>query len=201
MPASTEPPAAGLMRVTFPVQYLQRTRRSSGDHVTKVTRLVLLLTALGWAGAATAQDQAAEPKPSLSQALTDQESHYGATCKETDPNEVVVCGRSPQRYRIDPNVLAASRAAEAPAPKSSLDATTANAACVGPDCGGATIPLVALALTAIKAAELAAQGDDWKEAFRTHPDQYKAYQQSKAKGGISIGVTAGNRRPATGPGY
>ena len=161
---------------------------------------LLLFAAVGWSAAATAQDQAAEPKPSLSQALTKQESHYGATCKETDPNEVVVCGRSPQRYRIDPNVLAATRAAEAPPPKPSLDATNANP-CVGPNCGGATIPLVAMALTAIKAAELAADGDDWKEAFRTRPDQYKAYRQSKDKGGISIGVTTGNRRPAPGPGY
>lgn len=172
-------------------------RDSPGAHVTKLY-LLLVLGALSWPTTAVAQD-AGEPRPSLSQVLAKQEAQSADSCKETDPTEVVVCGRSPQRYRIDPDVLAAARAAEAPPPKPSLDATTANP-CVGPNCGGATIPLVAMALTAIKAAELAAEGDDWKEAFRTHPDQYKAYQQSKAKGGISIGVTAGNQRPR-GPGY
>jgi hypothetical protein len=144
-----------------------------------------------------AQDASAQP--SFSQLLTKQEAQSSAAeCKDSDPTEVVVCGRSQQRYRIDPDVLAATRAAEVPPPKPELDATTANA-CVGPNCGGATIPLVAMALTAIKAGELAAEGEDWKEAFRTRPDQYKAYQESKkARGKISIGVTAGNRQPGPG---
>lgn len=165
----------------------------------KLHRLIPALT-LCWPAAGMAQDVTTPPQPSLSQVLTKQAAQSStAKCRDDDPTEVVVCGRSQQRYRIDPDVLAATRAAEAPPPKPQLDATTANA-CVGPNCGGATIPLVAMVLTAIKAGELAAEGEDWKEAFRTHPDQYKAYQQSKAKGGISIGVTAGNQRPR-GPGY
>lgn len=115
-------------------------------------------------------------------------------CDSDSPAEVVVCGKPAERYRIEPNVLAATRAAEALPPKAPLDAT-APEGCVGPNCGGGTIPLVGMALTAIEAASLAAQGDDWREAFRTHPDQYQAYLQSKAthKGGISIGVSVGNR--------
>ena len=158
--------------------------------MTKLRRLVFLM-ALGWPTAAATQAPV-RPEPSLSQSLADQEAQPAESCKSSDPTAVVVCGRSQQRYRIDPNVLAAARAAEAPPPKPELDATNANT-CVGPNCGGATIPLVAMALTALKAAELAAEGDDWKEAFRTHPDQYEAYQASKAKKGrISIGVMAGN---------
>lgn len=117
-----------------------------------------------------------------------------ATCRSSDPTEVVVCGRSQQRYRIDPQVLAATRAAEAPPPKPVLDATS-DGSCTGPNCGGGTIPLIGMALTALKAAELAAQGDDWRDAFRTHPDQYKVYEQSKdaKKPRISIGVSAGSK--------
>jgi hypothetical protein len=116
-------------------------------------------------------------------------------CDREDPKAVVVCGQSPQRYRIDPDVLAAARQAEALPPKPKLDATTAEG-CTGPNCGGGSyVPLVGMALTALKAAELAANGDDWRDAFRTHPDSYKVYQDSKArKSRISIGVTAGNAR-------
>lgn len=160
--------------------------------MSKLHRL-LPVVALCWPAATLAQDPPAGAQPSVSQMLTKQEAQSSAAkCRDDDPTEVVVCGRSQQRYRIDPDVLAATRAAEAPPPKPSLDATNANA-CVGPNCGGATIPLVAMALTALKAAELAAEGDDWKEAFRTHPDQYKAYKESKkAQGKISIGVMAAN---------
>jgi hypothetical protein len=52
-----------------------------------------------------------------------------------------------------------------------------------------------MALTAVKAAVLASQGDDWREAFRTRPDQYRAYEDAKARTSrISIGVTVGNGR-------
>jgi hypothetical protein len=154
-----------------------------------------LLIAAGAAFSSVAAAQ--EPARSLGEALTEANSGHPGECKSDDPSAVVVCGRSQQRYRIDPDVLAATRAAEAPPPEPSLDAT-ADQACVGPNCGGGTIPLVGMALTAIKAVELAAHGDDWREAFRTRPDQYRAYQDAKAeekakKGGISIGVSAGNK--------
>ena len=116
------------------------------------------------------------------------------SCKG-DSTQVVVCGRSDHKYRIDPDVLAATRAAEAPPPKPALDASQ-QVACVGPNCGGGNyVPLVGMALTALKAAELAADGDDWREAFRTHPDQYQAYQRAKdgKKGHVSIEITAGSK--------
>jgi hypothetical protein len=166
--------------------------------VTKLRRLMFMVAAC-WPAAAMGQEASTPPEPSLSQALAKEGAQSSPGCKDSDPTEVVVCGRSQQRYRIDPDMLAAIRAVEAPPPKPALDATNAGG-CIGPNCGGGTIPLVAMALTALKAAELAAEGDDWKEAFRTHPDQYQAYQQSK-KGRVSIGVTAGNRRTPPGAGY
>jgi hypothetical protein len=109
---------------------------------------------------------------------------------------VIVCGRSRDPYRIDPSVLAASRAAEALPPKPPITGDVPEATCAGPtNCGGGSyVPLVGMALTALKAAELAADGDDWRDAFRTHSDEYQAYQNAKArKGGVTIGVSVGNR--------
>jgi hypothetical protein len=158
--------------------------------VTKAVYL-FLLTGLIPAAASAAQDQAAPAPKTISESL---HNLAPESCKNNDSTEVVVCGRSQQRYRIDPTVLAATRAAEAPPPKPKLDATTATA-CTGPNCGGGDyVPLVGMALTALKAAELAAEGEDWRDAFRTHPDAYREYQDAKRRTSrISIGVTAGNK--------
>lgn len=153
---------------------------------------LLLIAGLFGSAPSTAIGQSLAPLSSMAAAKSDQPSNV--RCKSDDPTVVVVCGRSQQRYRIDPVVLEATREAEAPPPKPTLDATTAEG-CVGPNCGGGTIPLVAMALTAVKAAVLASQGDDWRDAFRTHPDAYRQYEDAKARTSrISIGVTAGNRR-------
>src|SRR4051794_15217628 len=134
----------------------------------------------------------ADPQ-AMAKALGKLRAERSSACKNDNPAEVVVCGRSQQRFRIDPLVLAATRAAEAVPPKPTLDAT-APAPCTGSQCGGGSyVPLIPMALKALKAAELAANGDDWREAFRTKPDQYEAYQADKAKRArISVGVTSGN---------
>lgn len=123
-------------------------------------------------------------------------------CKDSKGNEIVVCaerGRSP--YRIDPRVLQAERAHAALPPKPPVGTeTVASSGCVGGQGRGCTnggvIPLVGMALTAVKAAELAAHGDDWRDALRTHEDEYRLYKQAeerKAKErGVKIGVSAGN---------
>ena len=125
-----------------------------------------------------------------------QSTQQAGGCKSSDPHEVVVCGRAEQRYRIDPAVLAAARAAEAAPARPPLDASQ-DKSCIGANCGGGTIPLVGIALTVLKAAELAANGDDWREAFRTRPDQYRAYQDAKAKvparSLVNVGVSARNK--------
>ena len=151
-----------------------------------------MLTVLAIAAPAGAQQDTLAAPPSIGEALS--AAKQPPNCK-SDSTEVVVCGRSNPKYRIDPDVLAATRAAEAPPPKPNLDASE-QIACVGDHCGGGNyVPLVGMALTAVKAAELAAQGDDWREAFRTHPDQYRAYQESKQskKSHVSIGISAGSK--------
>lgn len=150
---------------------------------------LVIIAALAISAPAAAQETA--PPPLQTFRVTAQTPSCAS-----DPTAVVVCGRSQQKYRIDPNVLAVERAAEAPPPKPSLDASQ-QTACVGPNCGGGTIPLVGMALTALKAAELAAAGDDWRDAFRTHPDQYRVYEEEKARQAkrphVGIGVTAVNK--------
>lgn len=153
-----------------------------------------LLLVAGLLGSAPSISLAQSLAPPVSLATANANSPQGVRCTNDDPATVVVCGRSQQRYRIDPVVLEATREASAAPPKPRLDATT-EPGCIGPNCGGGTIPLVAVALTALKAAVLASQGDDWREAFRTHPDAYSQYEDAKARTSrISIGVTAGNRR-------
>ena len=158
-------------------------------------RLCLMIVAgLVSPSAAVAQEQPLAAQRIIGDALRDAAPRQ---CKSSDPAEVLVCGRSAPRYRIDPTVLASTRALEARPPKPSLDASTEQS-CIGPDCGGGTIPLLGMALTALKAAELAAQGEDWREAFRTHPDAYQAYQDAKAKEAkrprVGFGITAGSRK-------
>lgn len=156
-----------------------------------MTRAYCVFLAVGLAGssAAVAQTDAG----TVARALSNNTATPKAECKADDPKTVVVCGRSQQRFRIDPAVLAATRAAEAVPPKPALDATSGQP-CTGSQCGGGSyVPLIGMALTALKAAELAADGDDWRDAFRNRPDQYQAYraEQSK-KRRVSVGVTVGN---------
>ena len=153
---------------------------------------LLLIASLFGSAPSTVMGQSLAPSGSM--AAANLGSPSDVRCKSDDATTVVVCGRSQQRYRIDPVVLEATREAEAPPPKPNLDATAAPG-CIGPNCGGGMIPLVAMALTAVKAAVLASQGDDWRDALRTHPDAYRQYEDAKARTSrISIGVTAGNRR-------
>jgi hypothetical protein len=160
--------------------------------VGKAGHLLVLAGFIGFASSA-ALGQASVPPESMVTA-DKPNSLAKPRCNSDDPGTVVVCGRSQRRYRIDPLVLEATRTSEAPPPKPQLDATTAKA-CTGPNCGGGVIPLVGMALTAVKAAVLASQGDDWREAFRTRPDQYRAYEDAKARTSrISIGVVVGNGR-------
>ena len=107
----------------------------------------------------------------------------GGRCTDKDPNAVVVCGRSSERYRIDRSVLEASRAHDAPPPKPQVMADTASdSGCIGGQgCTGGVVPLIGMALVALKAADLAAKGDDWRDALRTHEDEYRLYKQAEER--------------------
>jgi hypothetical protein len=159
---------------------------------------LLLLGTAACSSAAVAQASPADAQ-AIAQALQDAASTTRpATCTSKDPKAVIVCGRSGERYRIDPVVLETAREAEAVPPKPPLGDGASDSDCVGPQhCGGGTIPLVGMALAGIKAAVLAAQGDDWRDAFRTHPDQYQLYEVARAKEAkkprIRLGVTASDK--------
>lgn len=167
-----------------------------------VKRACLLLVAgLSWAAAAGAQQAAQAPPSAMAEALRSAASaDVTRACDRSNPAEVVVCGRSTSRYRIDPGVLATERMADAKPPKGPITLEPEQAPCVGSKCSDAHadfIPLVGMALIAARAAELAAQGDDWREAFRTRPDAYQAYEDAKAKQSkkphVTIGVSAGSK--------
>ena len=122
-----------------------------------------------------------------------------AACTSADTEAIVVCGREGSPYRIDPVVLDAQRAGQAvPSKRSDIAAASKGSAqCVGlNDCGAGTIPLVGAALAAAKAAALAAQGEDWRDAFRTRPDGYKTYEQARSrKPRLRIGAGTASPRP------
>jgi len=107
-------------------------------------------------------------------------------CPDSSPGEVLVCGRKTQRYRIDPSVLQAEREHDAAPAKPPVTADAAPASgCVGgrgQSCTGAgAVPLVGMAMVALKAAELAVKGDDWRDAIRIHEDEYRLYKESEAR--------------------
>jgi hypothetical protein len=107
-------------------------------------------------------------------------------CKNPSPDEVLVCAPSREHYRIDPSVLAASREHDSPPPKPPVTAEAVpQSGCIGGQgqgCGGGGIvPLVGMALVAARAAELAANGDDWRDAIRIHEDEYRLYQEAEAR--------------------
>jgi len=103
----------------------------------------LLLLAFAWSPAMAAQDQPG--RMTMPQALRDAAPGAQSKCDNDDPHAVVVCGRSQAPYRIDPNVLAATRAAEAPPPKPPVGSAPPEQ-CTGPNCGGGSyVPLVGMA--------------------------------------------------------
>jgi hypothetical protein len=108
--------------------------------------------------------------------------------------DVVVCAQRTPDYRIDPGVLASQRARE-PQPSETTErqrsAMASATSChdLPTKCqGSGVIPLLPAALKAIEAAALAVKGEDWREAFRTKPDEYQAYQAERRRSGVRVGV-------------
>jgi hypothetical protein len=143
-----------------------------------------------------ASAQQAQPQRDLSTQSGDR-----AACKHGADGEVVVCGeRGQSPYRIDPTVLDAIRSKEAANnPPRVQDRSGGSEPCgTGRNvCSGGMIPLLEPALRVATAVVKAVEGDDWREAFRNGPDDYRRYQDAQRKdaakrGGISIGISAGN---------
>lgn len=119
-------------------------------------------------------------------------------CTSQDAAEIVVCRERNSRYRIDPSVLQAFRVREgAPAqPQQRIADLPATSGCIGLQaCKGDTVPLVKMGLAAARAVALAVEGEDWREAFRSKPDEYRLYQDAKARRTrerrVTIGIGAG----------
>ena len=131
------------------------------------------------------------PQAAIASAVRSEVSAAATACRGNavdvaDANaDIVVCAPGPSRYRIDRDVLEASRAREAPPPKPDLSADAAMPAstgCVGPNaCQGSVVPLVRVALVAAQAAALALSGEDWREALRTKEDEYRLYQERQER--------------------
>jgi hypothetical protein len=140
---------------------------------------------------------AVEPR-ALPQAMEDaMREAPGGRCASSG-EEILVCSEPRKTYRVDPVVLAVERELQQGPAKKEVDVSKAHAGgdCIGPrKCGDAVLPLVMVALATLKAAKLAAEGEDWKQAFRSGPTEYQRYldKQARAKKRPKVDVTLGAR--------
>ncbi len=107
-------------------------------------------------------------------------------CRPTGAGEVVVCGkRGTSHYRIDPTVLQVIREkenAENPPHPSGPSASAERCPAGVNTCPGAgTIDLIGPLLLIARSLVNAAEGEDWREPFRTRPDHYQPHEQAKAQ--------------------
>ena len=142
--------------------------------------------------AAAIQDKSiARPKTSK----IDVKSAIG--CPGGVDGEVVVCGSKEKKYGPDADVMrAADPAPLPPTPDSRERATAVQCGTGGNLCDSGQIPVTAVALAGAKAVLQAIKGEDWKEVFRTRPDEYQRYldarQRRQASARVSVGVPAGS---------
>ena len=107
-------------------------------------------------------------------------------CLSTDPAEVIVCGkRGTSRYRIDPTVLQVIRekeSAENPPQPSGRSASAEKCPIGVNSCpGGGTIDLIGPLMVIARSLLSAAEGEDWREPFRTRPDHDQLHEQEKSR--------------------
>jgi hypothetical protein len=106
-----------------------------------------------------------------------------------NPNEVVICGPKVEGYRLDPDVIEARREkrndAGRPTRPGPSGARMVDCTTIGPmGCrGGASINLMAAALTAAEMASRLAEGKEIGSMFVTdpHPSEYQLYLEAKAR--------------------
>ena len=159
-----------------------------------------MLLAAFLAASSAGSDPARIEPGALSRAMDEaMDNPAGHACAPAGEDEILVCAEPRRKYRVDPVVLAIERESEKGPAKPPLDAstTTAGGDCIGPQkCGDAVLPLVKVALAALKAATLAAKGEDWKDAFRPRPPEYQRYleEQARAKTRAKVQVTLGANR-------
>lgn len=107
------------------------------------------------------------------------------TLPNAQPGEIVVCGERPQGYRLDPDVMEASRGKRGGGrlkrPERHRDTSCASvgpAGCIG---AGAGINLIGAALTAAEMAARLAKGEPIGKMFVTDPQptEYQRYVAAK----------------------
>lgn len=119
------------------------------------------------------------------------------TCESGNGQGVVVCGqRVGSPYRIDPATLDSLRKEDLlKHPERIAGREPPPEACgtVRNECDGGYFPIFQPLMTVVSAVVKAANGEDWREPFRTGPDEYQLYLDAKRKqgrGSIKFGVTA-----------
>lgn len=107
-------------------------------------------------------------------------------CDTPDARHIIVCAERPRGYRLDPSVVEANK--EAAVNNRAADSRTpaAQSVCstqpMGCGKGLGSVDLVNVAIVAGTMAVRAAEGEDWKKAFRVGgPDEYQLYQAAKRK--------------------
>ena len=109
-----------------------------------------------------------------------------SSCPKSGDQQIIVCADPAERsrYRIDPAITAAEKAA-ASDPRPPVHHTIGDEPCPPHGlklCPGLdTVPVLAIARVALESAVLASNGEDWRAPMRTQSDQYELYREAKAK--------------------
>jgi hypothetical protein len=112
-------------------------------------------------------------------------SGCGPTPRDIEPGEIFVCAPKPQGYRIDPDVLEASRAKRRGKLKRPERMADTSCASVGPfgctGLGGGGINLLGAAMVLGSMATKAIQGENVGKMFITDhtPTEYELYKEAK----------------------
>ena len=143
-----------------------------------LTIAMLLMAEVAGAAPATAPVKPAPPQAKPAESC-------GPAPTASEPGEIFVCAPRPQGYRIDPDVLEASRAKRSGRPKRPERMADNSCASVGPmgctGLGGAGINLLGAAMVLGQMATKAMRGENVGQMFVTdrEPSEYELYKEAK----------------------
>ncbi len=165
-----------------------------------IAALALVATAVS-ADARAQQTNLSQPQPGSVAVSTPAPA---TDCRSGSGPDVVVCGnRGPSPYRIDPVTLDAMRAKEAlqhPERVATREPPPEACGTVRNECSGDYLPIFGPVMKVVGALVNAANGEDWREPFRTGPDEYQLYQEARRKHArasvsVSVGASSGSSGP------
>ena len=150
---------------------------------------IAMLTAVAGDAPANAAPADSPPAAASEHKASDEKAATANRCPNlpanAQPGEIVVCGKRPEGFRIDPDVLAAKRAMHGGGrprrPDRMVDrscAVVGAAGCIGANPG---INLIGAALTAAEIAARLSRGQEIGSLFITDPtpSEYQLYQEAK----------------------